>query len=64
LPLPKPPLQVKVDNIAEEKNKPQPHKSESVEEKIATLSTYRMARGLCRKCGKKWARGHQCVASV
>jgi hypothetical protein len=37
LPLPRSPLRVKGDNILEEKKKPQPHKGQSVEEKIATV---------------------------
>jgi hypothetical protein len=23
-----------------------------------------MAKGLCKRCGEKWSRGHQCVAAV
>jgi hypothetical protein len=35
-----------------------------VETKLAALSTYRMAKGLCRKCGEKWHKGHKCADSV
>jgi hypothetical protein len=64
LPLPRPPLQVKDTNVPEEKNKNQLPKSLSVEENLAALSAYRMARGLCKKCWEKWSQGHQCAATV
>jgi hypothetical protein len=35
-----------------------------LEKKLAALAAYRMAKGLCRKCGGKWSRGHRCAASV
>jgi hypothetical protein len=56
LPLPRPPLQVKQDNIQEDKSKSTMDKGQSVEEKLA--------KGLCRKCGKKWFRNHKCADSV
>jgi hypothetical protein len=31
---------------------------------LQALATYRMAKGLCKKCGEKWSRGHKCVDSV
>jgi hypothetical protein len=37
-----------------------PQKTLSVEDKMAALIAYRMARGLCKKCGEKWGKGHQC----
>jgi hypothetical protein len=37
---------------------------QSVENKIAALATYRMTKSLCRKCGEKWNKGHQCADSV
>jgi hypothetical protein len=36
----------------------------AVEDKLAALKSYRHAKGLCFTCGEKWARGHQCKASV
>jgi hypothetical protein len=35
-----------------------------MQEKLATLSAYRMDRGLCRKYGGKWNKGHTCATSV
>jgi hypothetical protein len=35
-----------------------------MQEKLATLSAYRMARDLCRKYGGKWNKGHTCATSV
>jgi hypothetical protein len=64
LPLPRPPLQVKQDNIQEDKNKSNVSKSQSVEEKLAALATYRIAKGLYRKCGEKWFRNQKCVDSI
>jgi hypothetical protein len=63
-PLPRPPLQPKVENVSEDKAKSSATKNQSVEDKLAALATYRMAKGLCRKCGEKWSIGHRCVASV
>jgi hypothetical protein len=33
-------------------------------EKVATLAAYKMAKGLCRRCGEKWSKAHKCAASV
>jgi hypothetical protein len=63
-PLPRPSLQLKQDNIPEDKNRVAGPKSQYGEEKLAALSAYRMARGLCRKCGEKWGKGHKCAESV
>jgi hypothetical protein len=64
LPLPRPPLQVKQDNVQEDKNKATMGKGQCVEEKLAALAAYRMAKGLYRKCGEKWFRNHKCAESV
>jgi hypothetical protein len=32
--------------------------------KVAALTAYRMARGLCRYCAEKWVKGHKCAATV
>jgi hypothetical protein len=53
LPLPRPPLQAKQDNIQEDKNKTIVSKGQSVEDKLVALAAYRMAKGLCRGCGEK-----------
>lgn len=34
------------------------------EDRVAALHNYRRARGLCFKCGERWAHGHQCAAMV
>jgi hypothetical protein len=52
-PLPRPPVANKVETNTNDKNKSIPTKGSLVEEKLAALSTYRMAKGLCRKCGEK-----------
>jgi hypothetical protein len=64
LPLPRPPLQMKQDNIQEDKSKSIMGKGQSVEEKLATLVAYSMAKGLGRKCGEKWFRNHNCADLV
>jgi hypothetical protein len=56
LPLPKPSLQVKQDNIQEEKNKPAVGKCQPIEEKMAALSTYRMVRGFAGSVVKNGSR--------
>jgi hypothetical protein len=63
LPLPRPPLQTKSDNVPDDKSKAG-IKIPSVEDKIAALAAYRMAKGLCRRCGEKWFKGHKCAESV
>jgi hypothetical protein len=35
-----------------------------VEDRIAALSTYRVAKGLCKRCGEKWFEGHKCAAAI
>jgi hypothetical protein len=57
-------LQPKVDNTLEDKANAVSQKGSFVREKLATLSAYRMARGLCRKCGEKWNMGHKCANAV
>jgi hypothetical protein len=52
LPLPKPPVQTLGDNHTELKSGQVVPKSQSVKDKIAALSAYRMAKGLCKKCGE------------
>jgi hypothetical protein len=64
LPLPPPPITNKTDFVIRDKTKTNGTKGQSVENKIAALATYRMAKGLCRKCGEKWYRGHQCADSI
>jgi hypothetical protein len=39
-------------------------KSQSVEDKMASLIAYRMAKELCKKCGEKCGRTHQCANLV
>jgi hypothetical protein len=34
------------------------------EDKVASLLSYRKAKGLCFKCGDKWSKGHTCPAQV
>jgi hypothetical protein len=63
LPLPRPPDHAKTNSVSDNKSKAG-HKSHSIEEKMASLTAYRMVRGLCKKCGKKWNKTHQCAAYV
>lgn len=35
-----------------------------VEDKLATLRSYRCARGLCVRCGEKWSRDHKCPEAL
>jgi hypothetical protein len=60
-PLPRPPLQPKSENVSEDKPKAATPKQQSMEDKLVA---YRMAKGLCRKCGEKWSKGRRCAASV
>jgi hypothetical protein len=39
-------------------------KHQSMEDKVNALVAYKMAKGLCRKCGDKWHKGHKCADSV
>jgi hypothetical protein len=56
-------LQTKSDNIPDDKSK-SVSKTQDVEDKIAALVAYRMAKGLCRRCGEKWFKGHTCATSM
>lgn len=40
------------------------HKHSSHADKLASLRSYRRARGLCDRCTEKWAYGHKCASSV
>jgi hypothetical protein len=64
LPLPRPPLPPKSEAAVEDKSKMSGQKIQSMEDKMAALSAYRIAKGLCRKCGEKWGKGHKCADSV
>jgi hypothetical protein len=50
LPLPRPP-EAKSGAAPDDKSKAGP-KGQSIEEKMPALTAYRMARGLCKKCGE------------
>jgi hypothetical protein len=64
LPLPRPPLQPKNDNSMDDKSTAKSQKSQYVDKKVAAVATYRMAKGLCQRCGEKWSKAHKCEASV
>jgi hypothetical protein len=64
LPLHRPPSHAKTETVVEDKSKQASPKVQSMEDKMAALSAYRMAKGLCRKCGEKWGEGHRCAESV
>jgi hypothetical protein len=64
LPLPRPPPQPKNDNFIDEKSIGKGHKPQSMEEKVVALAAYRMAKGLCRRCGEKWSKTHKCATSM
>jgi hypothetical protein len=63
-PLPRPPLQVKEESNSDDKGNTVIQKQQSVQEKVAALAAYRMAKGLWRKCGEKWHKGYKCADSV
>jgi hypothetical protein len=63
-PLPKPPVNAKNGGPSDDKTKTLATKGVSVKDKLAALSTYRMAKGLCRKCGEKRHKGHKCADSI
>jgi hypothetical protein len=54
----------KTKSSSGDKNKLVAAKGDSVEDKLAALSAYRMAQGLCRKCGEKCHKGYKCADSV
>ncbi|CAD6254188.1 unnamed protein product [Miscanthus lutarioriparius] len=58
LPLPLPPRrpQAVPDPVVEKRV---PTKSTSIDDKLSTLRNYHRARGLCVRCGDKWALGHR-----
>jgi hypothetical protein len=64
LPLPRPQLPAKSEAVIEDKSKMSGQKIQSMEDKMAALSAYRIAKGLCRKCGEKWGKGHKYADSV
>jgi hypothetical protein len=39
------------------------HNSQSTN-KVAALTAYIMARGLCHYCAEKWVKGHKCAATI
>ena len=41
-------------------DKPSGSKFSSPEDKLSSLKNFRRARGLCIRCGEKWAPGHKC----
>jgi hypothetical protein len=63
-PLPRPPPQQKGDTISDGKTLGLNQKAQSVEDRVIALSAYRMAKGLCQKCGEKWSKTHKCAATV
>jgi hypothetical protein len=38
--------------------------SQKGEDKLASLLSYRKAKGLCYKCGDNWGKGHTCPTQV
>jgi hypothetical protein len=36
----------------------------SVVDRVASLKSYRRARGLCDRCAEKWSHGHRCATTV
>lgn len=65
-PIPPPPSKPRAAPSPKNEERPfdeQP-RATSAEDKWAALRAYRQARGLCRTCGEKWARGHRCASSV
>jgi hypothetical protein len=58
LPPPPPPRRPPVDHADDRRAVPKPS---SIDDKLSTLRNYRHARGLCIRCGDKWAAGHRCA---
>jgi hypothetical protein len=36
----------------------------SVDDRLSALRNFRKARGLCIRCGEKWAPGHKCTMGL
>lgn len=48
----------------EEKQHVEALKVQSLEDKMQAVKAFRRAKGLCYKCGMKWAPGHKCAPTV
>jgi hypothetical protein len=64
LPLPRPPNQSKLPVTSDDKPSTAAPKGHSLGDKMAALVAYRMAQGLCKKCGGKWHKNHKCADSA
>jgi hypothetical protein len=62
-PLPRPTEQNKQSSTTDTQDKGT-LKTQFAEDKMASLIAYRMAKGLCKKCGEKWSKAHQCANAV
>lgn len=60
MPLPPPPRRPPATLEAPDAKRPTP-KMASIDDKLSTRRSYRQARGLCIRCGNKWALGHRCA---
>lgn len=60
LPLPPPPCRPPAPPATIDDKRAAP-KHTSIDDKLSTLRSYRRARGLCIRCGDKWAPGHRCA---
>lgn len=60
LPLPPPPRRPPAPPEAVDDKRAAP-KPMTIDDKLSTLLSYRQARGLCIRCGDKWAPGHLCA---
>lgn len=58
--LPPPPVRPVGDRAAQE-DKALHIKTAAADDKFSTLKSFRRARGLCIRCGGKWAPGHRCA---
>ena len=53
-----------LDGVSGDKKWGQSSRGSSSGDKLASLRSYRRARGLCDRCAEKWSYGHKCASSV
>lgn len=64
--LPAPPLRLALEAPPSDRKPPDPNRTPDrrSDDLFTALQAYRRGRGLCFKCGEKWAHGHKCRPTV
>lgn len=61
LPLPPPP---KIGEFTNDDKRNSSFRNKRSEDRLASLKSYRRAKGLCFTCGEKWSHTHKCATSI